>query len=208
MGFQSLKRLNVGVLLLLAAAIPLAAGCHRKDASDLHAIGPDGPDYYKDIATSIEYSTTEQDRPEVVTASIAPHTIAERQKDQIWDLTLGQAIQMSLANNKIIRSAGAFTTPGNGLMSNPNGQPSVYDSAIQETGVLLGARGVEAALSDFDATWTTTFNIGQNSDDSEQRRAGRRSARRPGARPIPGDVQLDFVKNVRQWRFAVVEQHV
>jgi outer membrane protein TolC len=162
MGFQSLKRLKVGVLLLLAAAIPLAAGCHRKDASDLHYIGPDGPDYYKDIATSIEYSTTEQDRPEVVTASIAPHTIAERQKDQIWDLTLGQAIQMSLANNKIIRSAGAFTTPGNGLMSNPNAQPSIYDSAIQETGVLLGARGVEAALSDFDATWTTTFNVGQN----------------------------------------------
>jgi outer membrane protein TolC len=163
MSLKSLRRLRAGVLLVLAAAIPLAAGCHRKDASDLHYIGPDGPDYYKDIATSIEYSTTEQDRPEVVTASIAPHTIAERKKDQIWDLTLGQAIQMSLANNKIIRSAGAFTTPGNGLMSNPNGQPSIYDSAIQETGVLLGSRGVEAALSDFDATWTTTFNIGQNS---------------------------------------------
>ena len=139
------------------------AGCHdRKEASDLHYIGPDGPDYYKDLATSVEYSTTQQERPEVVTASVEPHTIFERRKDQIWDFSLQQALQLALKNNKIIRVAGAFTTPGNGLMANPNGQASVYDSAIQETGVLLGGRGVEAALSDFDATWTTTFNMGQN----------------------------------------------
>jgi hypothetical protein len=151
------KRLKLGIFLLSAALISLAAGCyHRKDVSDLHYIGHEGPDYYKDVATSIEYSSTQQERPEVVTASVEPHTIAERRRDQVWDLSLGQALQLALANNKIIRSAGAFTTPGNGLMSNPNLQPSVYDSAIQETGVLLGARGVEAALSDFDTTWTRT----------------------------------------------------
>ena len=66
----------------------------RKERSDLHYIGPEGPDYYKDVATSIEYSTTQQERPEVVTASVEPHTIAERQKDQVWDLTLGQALQL------------------------------------------------------------------------------------------------------------------
>ncbi len=148
MSFKSITRLKLGIFLVFAALISLTAGCyHRKDASDLHYVGPEGPDYYKDVATSIEYSTTQQERPEVVTASVEPHTIAERQdKDQIWDLTLGQALQLALANNKIIRSAGTFTTPGNGLMSNPNGQASVYDSAIQETGVLLGSRGVEAAL--------------------------------------------------------------
>jgi outer membrane protein TolC len=163
MSFQSLRRPKLGVLLVLSALIPFAAGCYqRKDASELHYVGHEGPDYYKDIATSIEYSSTQQERPEVVTASVEPHTIAEPRKDQIWDLTLGQALQLALSNNKVIRSAAAFTTPGNGLMSNPNNQPSVYDSALQETGVLLGQRGVEAALSDFDATLTTTFNVGQN----------------------------------------------
>jgi len=163
MSFKSLRQRNLGVLLLGSALVALGAGCHdRKEACDLHYVGPAGPDYYKDLATSIEFPTTQQERPEVVTASVEPHTIFERRKDQIWDLSLQQALQLALQNNKIIRVAGSFTTPGNGLMSNPNGQASVYDSAIQETGVLLGARGVEAALSDFDATWTTTFNIGQN----------------------------------------------
>jgi outer membrane protein TolC len=163
MSFQSLMWPKIGFFLVVAALIPLAPGCsQRKDASELHYVGPEGPDYYKDVATSIEYSSTQQARPEVVTASVEPHTIAEPRKDQVWDLTLGQTLQLALANNKVIRVAGSFTTPGNGLMSNPNGQPSIYDSAIQETGVLLGARGVEAALSDFDAQWTTTFNVGQN----------------------------------------------
>ena len=75
-----------------------------------------------------------------VTVTNQPHTIFNRQKDQVWDLTLAQALEMALANNKIIRSAGAFTTPGNALMSNPNSVTSVYDPAIQESGVLFGAR--------------------------------------------------------------------
>ncbi len=91
---------------------------------------------------------------------------------------------MALANNKIIRSAGAVHHAGQRTDVQPE-QPAVGlrfgHSGNRRS---LRSRGVEAALSDFDATWTTTFNIGQNSDDSEQRRAGRRSARRPGARPI------------------------
>ena len=145
--------------------MPLAAGCYqRKDASELHYVGHEGPDYYKDIATSIEYSSTQQERPPIVTASIEPHTIAEPRKDQVWDLSLGQALQLAIANNKVIRSASAFTTPGNGLMSNPNAQPSVYDSAIQESGVLFGSRGVEAALSDFDAQLSASLIMGYNSN--------------------------------------------
>jgi hypothetical protein len=126
MSFKSLKQRDLGFCLFAFALVALAAGCHdRKDVCDLHYIGPDGPDYYKDLATSVEYSTTQQERPEVVTASVEPHTIFERRKDQIWDLSLQQALQLALKNNKIIRVAGAFTTPGNGLMSNPNGQASV-----------------------------------------------------------------------------------
>lgn len=162
MSFTRLRRRNLGAFLLGSALVALTAGCARKEASDLHYIGHEGPDYYKDLATSIDYPTTQQERPEVITASVEPHTIFERRKDEIWDLTLQQALQIALKNNKIIRTLGSFTTPGNGLMAAPNNQASVYDSAIQESGVLLGARGVEAALSDFDATWTTTFNVGQN----------------------------------------------
>lgn len=165
MSVTSLRRLKLSAVLAFSVLVPLAAGCHdRKEASELHYVGHEGPDYYKDIATSIEYSTTRQERPEIVTASLEPHTIFERRKDQIWDLSLGQALQLSLANNKVIRVAGSFTVPGNGLMSNPNSQASIYDSAIQESGVLFGARGVEAALSDFDAQLSASLVMGYNSN--------------------------------------------
>ena len=38
-------------------------------------------------------------------------------------------------------AAGSFNAPGNALMTNPNAVESVYDSAINETGVLFGGRG-------------------------------------------------------------------
>jgi outer membrane protein TolC len=158
MRFQRLK-----LTLVISAAVVALAGCfYRKSPDELHYLGGDGPNYYKDVATSIEFPTTEEERPPQVTVTNQPHTIFNRQKDQVWDLTLAQALEMALANNKIIRSAGAFTTPGNALMSNPNSVTSVYDPAIQESGVLFGARGVEAALSDFDAQLAVTNTAGFN----------------------------------------------
>jgi len=158
MRFQRLKQ-----ALIISAAVVVLAGCfYRKGPDELHYLGGDGPDYYKDVATSIEFPTTEEERPAQVTVTNQPHTIANRQKDQVWDLTLAQALEMALANNKIIRSAGAFTTPGNALMSSPNSVTSVYDPAITESGVLFGGRGVEAALSDFDAQLAVTNTAGFN----------------------------------------------
>ncbi|HXY34468.1 MAG TPA: TolC family protein [Planctomycetaceae bacterium] len=158
MRFQRLK-----LALVVTAAVVALAGCfYRKTPEDLHYLGPDGPDYYKDVATSIEFPTTEEERPAQVTATGQPHTIATRDKDQVWDMTLAQALEMALANNKVIRSAGAFTTPGNGLMTAPNSAPSVYDPAIAESGVLYGSLGVEGALSQFDAQLAITNQFGFN----------------------------------------------
>jgi outer membrane protein TolC len=170
MSFQRLK-----LAFVVCAAVAALAGCfYRKDPKDLHYLGPDGPDYYKDVATSIEYPTTEEERPVQVTATGQPHTIANRQKDQVWDLTLSQALEIALANNKVIRSAGSFNAPGNALLTNGNGAPSVYDPAIQEAGVLFGGRGVEAALSDFDAQLavTNTYGFNQNIVNSPVQNVG------------------------------------
>jgi outer membrane protein TolC len=172
MRFQRLK-----LALVISAAVVALAGCfYRKGPEQLHYIG-DGSDYdryYKDVATSIEFPTTEEERPVQVTATNEPHTIFNRQKDQIWDLTLSQALEMALANNKIIRSAGSFNAPGNALMTNPNVVSSVYDSGITESGVLFGGRGVEAALSDFDAQFAVTnlFGFNQNVVNSPVQNVG------------------------------------
>src|SRR5579872_6767163 len=109
------------VVLIVSAVISIAGcswcGCPRKDACDLHYCGPEGPDYYRNVATKIDYPCIEEERPDQITVTSAPHTILNRHKDEIWDMTLGQALQLALQNNKIIRVAGQFTAPLNSLMT-------------------------------------------------------------------------------------------
>jgi outer membrane protein TolC len=155
-----LSRLKCGVLL--AAGVLSLAGCFRKDASELHYCGDAELDYYKDVATTIDYPNLESTTPSEVVASTEPHSLFDRRKDEIWDLSLAQALQLALANNRIIRSASGFLSPGNQLLSNPNAAESIYDPALQETGVLFGGRGVEAALADFDTTFSTSLIWGRN----------------------------------------------
>ena len=77
-------------------------------------------------------------------------------------MSLGQAIRLALQNNKLIRTRDQFLLPRNPLVANPDQVPSVFDPAVQETGILFGQRGVEAALSDFDATFTTNLTFNDN----------------------------------------------
>jgi outer membrane protein TolC len=170
MRFQRLK-----LALVVCAAVVVLAGCfYRKGPDELHYLGSDGPDYYKDVATQIEFPTTEEERPAQVTSTNAPHTLFNRDKDQVWDMTLSQALELALANNKIIRTAGSFTTPGGPLMSNPNGVESVYDPGITETGVLYGSLGVEGALSQFDTQFSLSnvFGFNQNIVNSPVQNVG------------------------------------
>lgn len=117
--------------------------------------------YYLNQATRISYPTTEQPvAPEAM--AVEPRHLSNEQKDEVWDVTLMEVVHTALANNDIIRSSGQFLSPGNLLLNNPEAASSVYDPAIQETGVLFGQRGVEAALAEFDAQLTTSMLWGHN----------------------------------------------
>ncbi|MBW3538627.1 MAG: TolC family protein, partial [Planctomycetes bacterium] len=114
--------------------------------------------YYKEIATQIAEPVGEPEaHSDAVLASEAPHRIRHPSDADIIDLTLADAIHLSLANSEIIRSSGEFLSPGNTLLRNPEAVSSVFDPAIQDSGVLFGRRGVEAALSDFDAQLTSSI---------------------------------------------------
>jgi outer membrane protein TolC len=71
-------------------------------------------------------------------------------------------MQMALQNSQIIRSAGSFLLPSNNLLAPGSPVPTVYDPAIQDSGVLFGSRGVEAALSAFDAQFNASMIWGRN----------------------------------------------
>ena len=79
-----------------------------------------------------------------------------------WLLSLPEALRLGLENNKIIRQNAQFMSPNNPVLQSPDAVPSVFDSIIQNEGVLFGQRGVNAALSDFDPRLTVTMKSGED----------------------------------------------
>ena len=143
---------------LLAAAL---AGCADTDELQYVINETDDISHYVDAASKIEYAHVhhETDRD---TFSRPPRTIDDLTKDDVRDFSLAECIELALQNARIIRTGSSFLSGGNPILSNPANAPSVYDPAIQETGVLFGGRGVEAALAAFDAQLTTQATWGRN----------------------------------------------
>ncbi len=152
---------SASLRVVLSAALLLAPGClHRGDP--LHYLGDDDVTHYRDVVTEIDYPALDCPTPAELSFSEEPHTVNSERKDEPWDMTIEEAVQIALQNSHIIRSAGQFLTVGNSLLASPDRIPSIYDPAIQESGVLFGGRGVEAALSAFDANFTTRMLWGRD----------------------------------------------
>ena len=141
--------------IAISAALLLAAGCSRLQSRTSY---PDEKParYYKNVATTLDHPAIHQPTPHAVRVTRSPRTLDDETQDEIRPLPLSEAIHEALMNSPIIRTANSFLT-GNPLFSSPDFTPSVYDSAIQESGVLFGGIGTEAALSAFDAQFATSM---------------------------------------------------
>src|SRR5207249_1313761 len=103
--------------------------------------------YYEEQVLTIKYAESDDPTPENVAFSHGPRTLADRNHDEPWEMTLTEAIHLSLVNNKVIRTQINPTAPSqNPILTNPDGVVTVYDPAIRESGILFGGRGVESAL--------------------------------------------------------------
>ncbi|MGQ0637006.1 MAG: TolC family protein [Planctomycetaceae bacterium] len=149
-------------LLSLTLAASLLPGCSTAD-KNLTYIGDSDLQYYDDRDVEIAQPDYDQCTSDPVSRSRSPRTLVDRSHDEIWDLSLAEALHLALINNRIIRVRGDFRTGAAQLYSNANGVPSVYDVGITDSGVLFGVRGVEAALSAFDTQFTTQMVWGHNS---------------------------------------------
>lgn len=128
------------------------AGC--RSPKTIHYLGEADLQHYKDKTLAVEYANIDQPTPQEVAYSLKPHTLRDRTTDDIWNMSLAEAIQTAVTNNKLIR------TRANPQLS--QNSPSIYDPALRETGFLFGNRGVEAALADFDANVTSALTWGRN----------------------------------------------
>jgi hypothetical protein len=129
---------------------------------DLHYFGDAELSHYKHSATQIDYTNVDDPAAGVVASTNQPHTLYNRQRDDVWDMTLVEAIQLAMANNRIIRTDQQFLNSGSAIVRSPDFTPSSLDPAIQESGVLFGNRGVEAALADFDTNFITSLVWGRD----------------------------------------------
>ena len=148
----------------------LASGCSttQKVASrDLQwADGEKPTQWYKDHNTAIEHPLIDTETAEAVQVTEEPRSLQRRVDDEVREMTLDDAILLALQNNKVVETTQLAGVGATFVLSNPDAVRSVYDSAIQETGVLFGRRGMEAALADFDTRFSTSMNWGRTAQGS------------------------------------------
>ena len=172
-------------LLLAVALASIATGCtptqpiYLNDTGDLST--------YIEQATSIEYPDVDVRSLDEVEQAYAPITVADPDFQNYEDMTLEQAVGYALQNGKVFRGFGTANLQGtrvspgvDNLINGIAGAGTIYDVAIRETepgfigtpGQIAAPgsistntaldvnQGVEAALADFDAQFTSnlTFN--------------------------------------------------
>ena len=177
-----MNRLHLPTLALSLVGIASLAGCQPRQPV---YFGESGDlSYYLDRATSVEYPDVALDSLDEVTQNGPPVTLRNPDFGQPWELSLEDAISISLQNSKIIRGYG---TPGlqgslvaagvDTLANNPAGAGTTFNVAVREsepgfiavpgqvsaassittnTG-LESQQGVEAALAEFDTHFTASM---------------------------------------------------
>jgi outer membrane protein TolC len=138
MSRRSSLLLHYGVL-----ALTLVTGCRTRQNVDAGDFQPS-----QSLITAATDIQAMADSEQLGTASLtsSPRTFAEMEQLPIWDLTLQEAIHSSLANSKVVRDLGGQ------LINNPAGVRTAYEPALRESDPRFGT---EAALSAFDAQFTT-----------------------------------------------------
>ncbi len=112
--------------------------------------------HYKGVATEIEYPDVDSDRLGDVADAKPPFSLLNNDAKEIWNLTLEEAMQLALTNNKVMRNIGGqIQGPPDFLLRNPELIPTIYDPALAESNPRTGP---EAALSAFDAQWSNTLS--------------------------------------------------
>jgi outer membrane protein TolC len=133
--------------------------------------------HYVGAVQKIEYPDVDQKPLDEAAGTREPLTLSNPGFDQIWEVSLEEAIRISLENGKVLRNLGGrFASfggprpqtgePAVSLLTAPSGTPTIYDPGITETDPF---RGVESALAAFDvqlaasSTWESG-NRPQNVD--------------------------------------------
>lgn len=163
------------IWVILTSISMLAGGCAPRQPFYFFEDGD--LSHYVGAIQKLEYPDTDQQPLDEAAGTTEPLTLTNAKFDQIWELSLEEAVRTALENGKVLRNLGGrFASFGGprpqtgeppvSLLTSPALTPSIYDPAITETDPF---RGVESALALFDAQLTSSLtwdrlNRAQNFD--------------------------------------------
>ena len=146
-------RIRVLPLALLCCVMVTLAGCRARSNGEFKANKSSEP--YRSIATEIEYPACNQsDSVDASWASMEPLTVSDTVEPEYWEVSLETVVHMALSQSKVIRDLGGA------VLRAPSSVETYWDPAVQETDPRFG---VDAALSAFDAQFTTSV-YGEKND--------------------------------------------
>lgn len=156
--------------LVLIASV-LASGCAPQQPFYCRENG--NLSHYLGVATEIEYPDTKESTSSEIQNTLPPLTLKNTDNYQIWDVSLTEAVQITLCRSQVMRQLGGrivSTAPDtiSRTIINPVSVTSTYDPALVETttglsvGDVFTGNGTEAALSEFDATLDTSVFWNKN----------------------------------------------
>ena len=151
--------------LTLSLALVVGTGCHPTQP---FYFGENGDlSHYVGVATEIDYPENNELSLSDAQFASPPLTLENANFDEFWEIPLADAIKITLANSKVLRSLGGridtmsgISQPSEALLANPDVLQTIYNPAIQESapGYINGLMtGPEAALAAFDANFSSSF---------------------------------------------------
>src|SRR5262245_57311836 len=91
-------------IVYLAAVVAAPLGCSK--GKQYYFLKADDHRDYACVATQIEYPDADQPVPPPVAETLPPHTINDQGPPEYWPLRLEEAIQLALANSRVMRDLG------------------------------------------------------------------------------------------------------
>ncbi|MCH7725555.1 MAG: TolC family protein [Planctomycetes bacterium] len=146
-----MKRATAYITVLVCLFATGFSGCHWQQKEP--STSPINLGDFSGVSTEIEYPDVEAANYGDVATTPPPFTFAEPGLGDYWDLSLQDAIHMALKNSKVLRDLGGA------ILQSPENVATIHDPAIAETNPQFG---IDAALSEFDANWSTSAYFEKN----------------------------------------------
>lgn len=162
--------------IAFALCLAMLAGSGCKPIQPFYLGGDDDLAHYLEVATDLEYPDAHEASLAETVLAQTPFSLSNPQPRELWDMTVEEAIHISLHNSKVLKDIGGLTAslslnaanptlnvavPSTRLRQSvlsPDSVRTVFGPALQETNVASTAtQGVESALADFDAQFSTSM---------------------------------------------------